>query len=216
IHAREWISPAVVTYMLNQILTNSTYESVLEKMDFYFLPVMNPDGYDYTFTDGGRLWRKTRSKTDSAVGCLGVDINRNWRFHWNNSAPEKDSNPCSDNYSGEEPFSEKEVRNAKEKMIASIWNLKAYLSYHSYAQLFLFPWGYTADVINDIADLDTVASAAVDAIYTYSGTRYKQQQYCLESDLGNYGYLLPPTEIIPVGEESLRGLLALIDAILKE
>ncbi|RXG71929.1 hypothetical protein Avbf_04978 [Armadillidium vulgare] len=110
-------------------------------MDFYFLPVMNPDGYDYTFTD------------------------------------------------------------------------------------------------------DAVASAAVDAIYTYSGTRYKQQQYCLESDLcvygnsidyfkglttikycylvqlpdlGNYGYLLPPTEIIPVGEESLRGLIALIDAILKE
>ncbi|RXG71930.1 Carboxypeptidase B [Armadillidium vulgare] len=187
--------------MLNQILTNSSYESVLEKMDFYFLPVMNPDGYDYTFTDGGRLWRKTRSKTDSAV---------------------EDSNPCSDNYSGEEPFSEKEVRNAKEKMIASIWNLKAYLSYHSYAQLFLFPWGYTDDVINDIADLDAVASAAVDAIYTYSGTRYKQQQYCLESDLcvygnsidyfkglttikycylvqlpdlGNYGYLLPPTEI---------------------
>lgn len=44
IHAREWISTAVVTYFINQLLTKSEdYEDILSKVDFYILPVVNPD-----------------------------------------------------------------------------------------------------------------------------------------------------------------------------
>ncbi|MPC22834.1 Carboxypeptidase B [Portunus trituberculatus] len=49
-HAREWIAPATVTYMINKLVTNSTeYENLLSQVNFYFMPVTNPDGYDFTF-----------------------------------------------------------------------------------------------------------------------------------------------------------------------
>lgn len=53
IHAREWISSAVVTYLINGLLT--AYKSndvsllkVAESYEFYFVPVLNPDGYEYS------------------------------------------------------------------------------------------------------------------------------------------------------------------------
>ncbi|TOF71443.1 hypothetical protein CGJ15_28030, partial [Vibrio parahaemolyticus] len=60
IHAREWIAPATVTYIVNELVTHSdTYDDLLSNVNFYVMPVINPDGYAYTFTDD-RLWRKTR------------------------------------------------------------------------------------------------------------------------------------------------------------
>jgi carboxypeptidase A4 len=41
IHAREWISPAVVTYLIDYLVEHSEQ---LEA-DYYVLPVVNPDGY---------------------------------------------------------------------------------------------------------------------------------------------------------------------------
>lgn len=40
----------------------------------YFLPVVNPDGYEYTHTID-RLWRKNRKGSGT---CSGVDLNRNF------------------------------------------------------------------------------------------------------------------------------------------
>jgi murein tripeptide amidase MpaA len=62
IHAREWITPAVVTFMIRQLVEarNPEESDLLEKLDWYFLPLVNPDGYEYTRSTD-RLWRKTRS-----------------------------------------------------------------------------------------------------------------------------------------------------------
>ena len=60
-HAREWISIAVATYILSQLIEkNSTYPKLLENSDWIILPVANPDGYEFSHTTD-RLWRKTRS-----------------------------------------------------------------------------------------------------------------------------------------------------------
>ena len=44
IHAREWISPATVTYLMNQLITNEEYRDLVRQYDFFILPVTNPDG----------------------------------------------------------------------------------------------------------------------------------------------------------------------------
>lgn len=60
-HGREWISVAVATYILSQLVErNSTYSKLLDNSDWMILPVANPDGYEYTHV-GDRFWRKTRS-----------------------------------------------------------------------------------------------------------------------------------------------------------
>lgn len=64
-HAREWISTAVATYIINQLVEkNANYTRLLDATDWIIMPVANPDGYEFTHTED-RLWRKTRSVHDS-------------------------------------------------------------------------------------------------------------------------------------------------------
>jgi len=52
IHAREWISPATVMYILHQLLISNNPEvrALAESHDWYIFPLFNPDGYVYTHT----------------------------------------------------------------------------------------------------------------------------------------------------------------------
>ncbi len=58
IHAREWVSPAFCLYVLDRLLDRGS-QSLLNRFDFYVMPVANPDGYVYTWA-GNRMWRKNR------------------------------------------------------------------------------------------------------------------------------------------------------------
>jgi len=49
--------------------------ALLNKIDVIIIPLVNPDGYAYTF-HGNRLWRKNRRQDSQAK--YGVDLNRNW------------------------------------------------------------------------------------------------------------------------------------------
>ncbi|KAJ8927936.1 hypothetical protein NQ314_019567 [Rhamnusium bicolor] len=53
IHAREWITGAVSTYILNELLTSSdpAVRNLAESYDWYFVPIFNPDGFVYTHTN---------------------------------------------------------------------------------------------------------------------------------------------------------------------
>ena len=67
IHAREWITPATLTYMIHELVENPLkYDWILDEFDWYFVPVINPDGYAYTHSRN-RLWRKTRSSPANAL-----------------------------------------------------------------------------------------------------------------------------------------------------
>ena len=48
IHAREWISPASVEYLVHQLVEKCDLpenNNLVENFDLYILPIMNPDGY---------------------------------------------------------------------------------------------------------------------------------------------------------------------------
>ena len=52
IHAREWISPATVSYIAYELLENAgNHAHLLNHYDFYIMPLVNPDGYEYTHTN---------------------------------------------------------------------------------------------------------------------------------------------------------------------
>lgn len=50
IHAREWIAVGTATWLINQFLTSSdpSVRDMAENIDWYFIPVANPDGYSYS------------------------------------------------------------------------------------------------------------------------------------------------------------------------
>lgn len=52
IHAREWITSATVTWILNELLTSDdpAVRELAESYDWYIVPFANPDGFVYTHT----------------------------------------------------------------------------------------------------------------------------------------------------------------------
>jgi len=224
IHAREWISPATVTFILKELVENDAdHPDLLENLDWYILPVVNPDGYLYTQTEN-RLWRKTRKPNGN--GCFGTDANRNFGYHWGTGGSSSD--PCSDTYMGASAFSEIETANMRDWLTANKDMIKFYNNVHSYSQLVLLPWGFGYDEPDNQEDLYRVANLANDALYAVHQKTYEvgcipcllyvasggsldwtlgelgiPYSYGMElRDTGAYGFLLPPDQIIPTGEEA--------------
>jgi murein tripeptide amidase MpaA len=231
-HAREWISPATATYIMYKLAKDSSARSLTDMFDFYIVPVVNADGYEYTHTRD-RLWRKTRSTGNG--GCTGVDPNRNWGFHWAESGSSRD--PCSDIYHGPRAFSEPETANVANTILRLKNQLKLYLTFHAYSQMWLVPWGYAKyqkpSDYNELMRLGAHGKRALEQTY---GTRYQlgtapdllypaaggsddwakgsagiKYAYCLElrPSSQNPGFLLPASQITPTGEETFNGVAAM-------
>lgn len=217
-------------------LRAATYKSLkahLRDYDFWFVPVVNPDGYVYTHTTD-RLWRKTRSKTSY---CVGVDPNRNYPFHWGESG--SSSYSCSETYAGPRALSEPECRTLANILDENSNNIKAYLTLHAYSQLMLAPFGHDRIYPENYNELSRVAQAGINAIAAVRGTKYQfgtsamllypasggsddyaygqadiKIAYTIElPDSGRYGFLLPPSEILPVGQETVLGISAMIESL---
>jgi len=171
-HAREWISHAAVLYVLEQLVENFEANSnLLKDYDWVILPVVNPDGYEYSQLSGNRLWRKTRKPYESqGRTCWGADPNRNFDFHWNEEGAS--SNPCADTFAGPTPFSEPETQVVRDIMLTLRGSGKMYLTIHSYGNYLLYPWGWTSELPETWQDLDEVARAGGDAILNATGTKY--------------------------------------------
>ncbi|TGZ32134.1 Zinc carboxypeptidase a 1 [Temnothorax longispinosus] len=149
IHAREWISPATVMYILHQLLTSNDQDvrDLAESHDWYIFPVFNPDGYAYTHTTN-RLWRKSRK---SYGLCVGADLNRNWNYQWVSKG--LTGFPCSELYAGSTPFSEIETKSMSEYIESISDKFYTYISFHSYSQLLMYPYGYTKEHLDNYKDL---------------------------------------------------------------
>jgi murein tripeptide amidase MpaA len=77
VHAREWISSAVVTYVANFLLSSDPEAAQMRSLfTFHFVPVLNVDGYAFTRDpNGNRMWRKNREPNPGST-CVGTDPNR--------------------------------------------------------------------------------------------------------------------------------------------
>jgi murein tripeptide amidase MpaA len=67
-HAREWITPEMVRRLARHVLdgygSDPTLTDLVDTTELWFVPVANPDGYDYSFTPGNRQWRKNLRDND--------------------------------------------------------------------------------------------------------------------------------------------------------
>lgn len=72
-------------HMLDGYGTNPEITDLVNTTELWFLPVANPDGYDFTFSEGNRLWRKNLrdNNGDGEITIRdGVDLNRNFAVKW--------------------------------------------------------------------------------------------------------------------------------------
>jgi len=240
IHAREWITGASVLWAFNEILTNSDLAHMKNNVDWYIVPMVNVDGYSYTHTDE-RLWRKTRSKgvnLQSGTSCQGVDGNRNWDYKWGGEGASPF--PCDITYHGPIGFSESEVRHLSYFIEENKDHIKAVISVHSYSQLLLYPYNYAeGEYPDNKAEHDTLGSnmqvamrdlynktyiygQGAETIYVCTGVTTDWTAGVAGIDInftfelrdeGEYGFLLPPDQIIPTAEELLAAFKVLVDHI---
>ncbi|MGH2953295.1 MAG: M14 family zinc carboxypeptidase [Solirubrobacterales bacterium] len=145
-HAREWISTEVSRRLMHWYADrwprDPEIRRLLKETELWFIPVVNPDGYQYTF-DTERLWRKNLRDNDGdgqITGLDGVDLNRNFPEHWNYDDEGSSSQLSSETYRGPEPASEPETQ-ANIAIFDQI-DFEFAISYHSFGQLLLYPQGW--------------------------------------------------------------------------
>ncbi len=231
-HAREWITPMSTMYTAEHLLSeygsDPAVTAVVDNLEFFVIPVVNADGYVYTWTTN-RMWRKNRS--DNGGGKYGVDLNRNWGYEWGGVG--SSSNPGSDLYRGAGPFSEPETA-ALRDLILDHPNIISHVDIHSYGQLVLYPWCYTGAHVADYDTFDSIANDIADAIYSVHGFTYEPGQWYADlypssgtmidwcygdrsqisynielRDRGQFGFILPASQILPTGEELFAGIVEL-------
>ena len=100
------------------------------------MPLLNPDGYEYSRTHQ-RLWRKNRRRPTSDNQCFGVDLNRNFDVIGFGVGASNQS--CSDSYSGPFAASEPEVKAAAGVVMRHRNNIRVSLSLHSYGTFYYLP-----------------------------------------------------------------------------
>ncbi|KAJ0009620.1 hypothetical protein NQD34_001322, partial [Periophthalmus magnuspinnatus] len=237
IHAREWIAPAFCQYFVKMILetykTDPKMELMMKNMDFYVTPVLNVDGYMFSWlNETTRLWRKNR--TPGPCGCTGTDLNRNFYSNWGTVGVSFDC--CSQTFPGQGPVSEPEAQAVTQFVRNISDSVLAFLTIHSYGQLLLIPYGHPEVIAPNQDELMEVGLAAAEAIEKVHGMKYKVGTsptilyansgssrdwarlqgipYCFTFELrdnGTHGFELPQEQIQPACEEAYSGALHIIN-----
>ncbi|NP_001087305.1 carboxypeptidase O gene 1 L homeolog [Xenopus laevis] len=238
IHAREWIAIAYCQWFVKEILethkNNPLLQKVLHNIDFYVVPVLNIDGFIYSW-NVDRLWRKSRSSHNNGT-CYGVDLNRNFDSQWCTIGA---SHNCKDiTFCGTGPASEPEA-NAVSKLLGSLKSdVLCFLTIHSYGQLILLPYGYTTEPSVNHEEMLNISQKAAAKLKEKHGTEYRvgstsQILYSNSGssrdwakdlgipfsftfelrDTGTYGFVLPENQIRPTCEETMAGVMTIVEHV---
>ncbi|KRY11619.1 Carboxypeptidase B [Trichinella patagoniensis] len=225
IHAREWIAPSTALYIINYLVTRYDFDMEVQKyvngLTWYILPVVNPDGYEFSRSSLNprvRLWRKNRSPANcqpfkNSYCCRGVDLNRNFDFKWNQQGGSQD--PCQETYSGRSAFSEPETQAIERFILQRADQLGAFVTLHSYSQIWMYPYGNQRySYPKDVHDLNTVCCVILDPASggsedwakAVAGIKYSFLVELRPEEDNQDGFILDESHIIPTGKETLEGI----------
>ncbi|NUN10003.1 MAG: immune inhibitor A [Ignavibacteriaceae bacterium] len=229
IHAREPQSMATVMYFMYYLLENYginpevTY--LVNNREFYFVPCLNPDGYEHnrsTAPNGGGSWRKNRRNNSNSDG---VDLNRNFGYKWGYDNNGSSSTPSSVTYRGPSAFSEPEAQAIRNLAIEK--RFRTYINYHSYNNSIIYPWGYINTLTPDSLEFIEFASymsrfngydygtsyqtlgyvsngTARDYMYGEQVEKNKIYSYVFEIGGSSDGFWPPQARIFPLAQANLR------------
>lgn len=237
-HARELMSVEVplllAEYLLDNYGSSGEVTGLVDDRQIWIVPMVNPDGHVYVQNhhsgDWWNWWRKNRR--DNGDGTYGVDLNRNYGYMWGYDNSGSSPNSSSEVYRGTGPFSEPETQAVRD--FCAEHEFSVGLSYHSYSELIIFPWGYAPLYTGDhelfltLADTlqkgngYTRGNVAMGTIYATNGDTddwaygedtEKNSFLCYTVELNSYeegGFAPPESLIVPTFQKVLPLNLALI------
>jgi murein tripeptide amidase MpaA len=241
-HAREWIAVEVPFLLAKELVERADEAPIagwLTSGEVWVAPMVNPDGHEHSRAQE-RLWRKNRRRNDD--GSFGVDPNRNYGYMWGIlDVPTSSHVPSDETYVGPRAFSEPETQAVRD--LVGSERFAGVITYHSYSQLILYPWGYTDKAIPDVQHREQMVGMAQEMqtlIQGVHGKVYVPQQsselYPTAGDTtdwtyGTYGipsftvelrprtfqeggFILPPDQILPTWEENRPAAFRFIEQLL--
>lgn len=167
-HAREIMTSEVVMdvaeHALDILANNGDQAALLGRWNMWVLPMLNVDGNNIVWTQSN-MWRKNARAENGRTH--GVDINRNYPFNWNkcNGASNSKNN---DAYRGPSAASEPETQAMMK--LGEMVRPTGSLSYHSYSELILYPYGCNGVLTGDNALVAQVAAELADLLPRDRGT----------------------------------------------
>ncbi len=223
-HAREPMSLMetifFMWYVLENYGSNPEITYLVNHMQLYFVPCINPDGYVYNQTtnpNGGGMWRKNRRLNSG--GSYGVDLNRNYSYGWGTTGTS--FTQTNETYCGTAAFSEPETQ-AMRWLVQNNKFVTAFNA-HTYAEDILFPIGtttaefaphhdYFQEYTNIMVTYNGYVAMKSSALYPASGD---SDDYMYKVDIGvgvkdtmfvhtpevGTAFWQPSSEIIPTCQE---------------
>lgn len=188
VHAEEVIGVEITLELIGQLIERRDEEPFrerLEGLELYFIPTLNPDGFDVVHRGMDISYRKNCSDNigDGRFRYLdriggdssGVDLNRNFRLHWDrgDSLFQGAGNAEAYNYyRGAGPFSEPETRALRDVMAARRFLFS--ISYHSSrsgrnAELVIGPWNWEGKYPPDDGALQALGGALASRLPRQAG-----------------------------------------------
>lgn len=192
IHAREYAPAELITrfaeYLADNYGTDADATWLLDHHEIHLLLQTNPDGRKEAET--GISWRKNTNENycGATSSNRGADLNRNFSFYWNACAGCSSGVPCDPTYRGPTAASEPETQAVQSYLRAIFPDQRdaalaaaapddatgLYLDVHSYSELVLWPWGFTADAAPNGPALQTLGRK-----FAYFDSYTPQQAYQL-------------------------------------
>lgn len=235
-HAREWMSVMVPACIAERLARaeDARIRRVLRSASFVIAPLVNPDGYAYSWTTD-RYWRKNRHGE-------GIDLARNYSVGWGGAGSSDD--PRSPNYRGAYAFSEPETRAVRQLFDLGVAGRTpvAHVDFHAYSQVIVYPWSYQRTEPKDATTFAKLAERMRAAIASTHGVDYEvrpgstltrgaggtagdwsyAERHALSflvelrpASAREGGFVLPPEQIEPTCDESLNAVLALAEALIE-
>jgi hypothetical protein len=191
-HAREVMTPEItmdiIDWLLTRYATDTQVKHWVDTNEIWVVPSHNPDGTNQVFT-GATSWRKNHH--NNGDGTFGVDPNRNYPFKWGTCNGSSGA-PSSDTYRGPSPGSEPETQGWMQ--LARDNHPVINLSYHTYGELAIHPYGctgvFTAEnrfFRDHASDLATKLVGDTPANYYQPGTAW-ELLYDVDGEMNDWFY----------------------------